>query len=104
MPVEVVDQRIPFGVAIPLTHGIAALVASPSALHSSNLEFVFYAGDLAFDRSALAQSIVVLDSVSCCRVVAGAGFHLNLRSSQPPHAPLKCLPTGDRNGLFRTTA
>ncbi|MGU3400494.1 hypothetical protein ACLBWS_12250 [Brucellaceae bacterium D45D] len=37
-------------------------------------------------------------------LVAGACFHLYLRSSQRPHTLLKFLPTCDRSGLFHTAA
>jgi DNA invertase Pin-like site-specific DNA recombinase len=37
-------------------------------------------------------------------VVAGACFHLYLRSSEPPHALHKSLTAGGKSGLFRTVA
>ncbi|WP_431324453.1 hypothetical protein [Rhizobium sp. YTU87027] len=37
-------------------------------------------------------------------LVAGAGSHLNLRSTQPLNDLLKILLAGDRSGLFRTAA
>lgn len=37
-------------------------------------------------------------------VVAGAGFHLYLRSSQLHYNRLRSLPAGDRKDLFHATA